>query len=326
MRTHRIVIAAFIALMVLFAPTAALAAPPNAPQADDIVIFGQDYTLAAGQTQVGSIIVFGGNVTIETGSTVTDSLIVFGGNVAVDGTIIDSVVVVGGNVHLGANTIIEGDIVTPGGSLTRDPGAQVLGNQVSNMNPRSFGEVHFPTNNLWFTGLGQLLLAGSVTIIALLLTLFFPDHLERVSRAAVSKPLNAGGFGLLSLVLMLIAFVILFITCLVPLALIVLFITGWIFGWTALGLEAGKRLSQMLQVKWTPVFATTLGTFLLSIIAAFLTLGIPAIGFLGGALLGAVGFGAVILTRYGTLQEATPTAPPAKRAVSKRKTAKRTKR
>lgn len=314
-----------IAFLILAVPTAALAAPLSAPSGDDIVIFGQDYTLAAGETQVGSIIVFSGNVILETGSTVTDSLVIIGGNVTVDGSVANDLIVVGGNVHLKRNSIIEGDVVTPGGNLTRDPGAQVLGDLVSNLGPGNFREGRVPWNTWWFSGIGQLLLSGGVAIVALMLTLFFPHQLDQVNRSVMARPVRMGGFGLLSLLLMLIAFVVLFITCLVPLAIALLFITGWILGWTALGLEVGRRLGQSLQAKWTPVFEATLGTFLLSVIVAFLTLGVPALGGAAGVFIGATGFGAVIITRFGTFPSARSQPAIETRAPKKRKASKQTK-
>lgn len=326
MRLKQLFFALLIALITLAIPATALAAPPGAPESDDIVIFGQDYTLAAGETQIGSILVFGGNVTLETDSTVTDSLVVFGGNVTVDGTVTNDLIVIGGNVQLDSNAIIKGDVLTPGGNIDRDPAAQVLGDQVSDVGPDDFREVHVPWNTWWFTGIGQLVLSGGVAIVALLLTLFFPDQLNRVTSSVAARPFQMGGFGLLSLLLMLIAFVVLFITCLVPLAIILLFITGWIFGWTAIGLEVGRRLSNSLQAKWTPVFEVALGTFLLSIVVAFVTLGIPPVGFLLGLFVGAAGFGAVILTRFGTFPPVRSKPVTETRTPKKRKATKRTKR
>ncbi|MEK7278712.1 MAG: hypothetical protein AAB427_15280, partial [Chloroflexota bacterium] len=43
---------------------------------DDIVIFGDDFTLASGQTIDGDLIVFGGNAVIEQGAVVTKGVVV----------------------------------------------------------------------------------------------------------------------------------------------------------------------------------------------------------------------------------------------------------
>jgi len=81
----RICLAALIALTLLAAPTSALAAPTDRPVTDE-VIFGDSYTLPAGQVLDGNLIVFGGNVHIEAGATVSENLVVFGGNVDVAGS------------------------------------------------------------------------------------------------------------------------------------------------------------------------------------------------------------------------------------------------
>ncbi|NJN79759.1 MAG: hypothetical protein HC797_04405 [Anaerolineales bacterium] len=52
---------------------------------NDIVLFGQNYTVESGETLNNAIAVFGGNVTIEEDATVNGDIIIFGGNLEIDG-------------------------------------------------------------------------------------------------------------------------------------------------------------------------------------------------------------------------------------------------
>jgi len=327
MNKFRIWLALLLAITLLAVPASALAAPIAQPAGDE-VIFGDSYTLAAGQVLDGNLVVFGGNVSIEAGATVLENLVVFGGNVELDGTVLGDLVVIGGNVDLRATAVVEGDLVNPGGNINRAPGAEVRGNLVTEFN---FGWLRGMDGfrvGWGFNGAWQLIKAVAMAAIALLVAFLVPDHLRRTSDSIVKNPVTAGGLGLLTLILTPFALVITIITCVLPPIILLVVGLASLFGWVALGFELGRRLALALHADWSLLIQVTLGTFLLTLAAGFITW-IPCIGWLAGILLGAVGLGAALLTRFGTLKEpevpqpAATKAKPVKRAAKKRSTRSR---
>jgi hypothetical protein len=65
--------------------------------------------------------------TLPENATATEPVVVIGGSARIDGHVEDDVVVVGGSLHLGPTAVVDGNVVTVGGEVVRDPGASVLG-------------------------------------------------------------------------------------------------------------------------------------------------------------------------------------------------------
>jgi hypothetical protein len=306
----------------------ALAVPSTAfakGLSDDQVVFGGQFTLRSGEEMDGNLVVFGGSVELESGSTVDGDVVVFGGIVDADGTITGNVVGIGGPVNLGESAVVEGDVVSVGAPIKRSPGAIVEGEVVDTIQgPFTFsfpgemqafpGGVQLPVMDMHFNPLVSLvqfilwLFVG--TVVATLVVLFVPEHIERVAFTAVSSPLPSLGIGLLTAVLvppllifMILLMIILIVTiCLLPFALLaVIFVAvvAWAFGLIALGYEVGKRLAKGLNRDWAPPLSAGIGTFLLLLVVNGLGM-IPCIGWIFPLLAGMLGLGAVILSRFGT--------------------------
>jgi len=101
----------------------------------------------------------------------------------------------------------------------------------------------------------------------------------------------------------------------IPLAILVLiaFSIMLVFGWIGLGLELGKRMEKLFKSTWSSSIATGLGTLTLSLVMALIGW-IPCLGWLAVILVAMVGFGSVVLTRFGTrlpdsVNPAQPTPP-----------------
>lgn len=292
---------------------------------DDQVMFGGEFHLRSGEVLDGNLIVFGGSVGLEAGSTVDGDVVVFGGVVDAEGTITGNVVGIGGPVDLGESAIVEGDVVSVGAPIHRSPGAIVEGQVVDTIQgPFEFtfpggvqsfpGNVQLPVMQMTVNPLVRIvqfilwLFVG--TVIATLVVLFVPDHTERVAYTAVNSPLPSGGLGLLTavllpplLIIMTFLMIILIVTiCLLPFALLAvtfLAMVAWAFGMIALGYEVGKRLAIGINKDWAPPLSAGIGTFLLLLVVNGLGL-IPCIGWIFPTLAGALGLGAVILSRFGT--------------------------
>jgi len=310
---------AFLLLLVsLFVPLRSAAA--GGPQFDGQVIFGESYTLVSGETLVGDLLVFGGTAEIQEGATVQGDVVLYGGDLIIDGEVTGDVSATGARVTLGPTAHIGGDLITVGATLERADTARVDG-QVYNtatswsdttVEPTPVPEIvppkpEKPDFNFHVVGsiANAIFQALGLTGLAMLLMLFLARQTERVAQAAVAQPLIAGGIGLLTSLVAPVALFILSITIiLLPvalLAMLILLVAG-LFGWIALGYETGRRLTQALHWNWHPSLFAGLGTLILSLASAAL-MGIPGlncIGWILPVLAALVGFGAVVMTRFGT--------------------------
>jgi hypothetical protein len=138
--------------------------------------------------------------------------------------------------------------------------------------------------------------------LAALVMLFFEKHTRHVSRAALYQPVIGGSIGLLTLIVAVVLAVILSITIiLIPVALIGVLILAFAiaFGWIAIGLEVGQRAAQALHQEWPAPVSAALGTFVLNFVANGIGF-IQCVGWLVPFLIGLLGLGAVLLSRFGT--------------------------
>lgn len=69
----------------------------------------------------------GGSVEVGADEVVDGDVVAIGGSARVDGEVHGDVVAVGGSVRLGPNALVTGDVAVIGGALDRDPGARVEG-------------------------------------------------------------------------------------------------------------------------------------------------------------------------------------------------------
>jgi len=289
---------------------------------DDKVVFGGTFTLESGESHAGSLVVFGGAVTIEPDSTVNGDVVLIGGTVNIAGQVNGSVVGIGGAVRLEEKAYVNGDLFTLGAALRRDDGARVNGQVVNGIDlpttitiPEAIeeGDVKIPPPTIppklvsnfnpfldfvWF--FFRLVIFSAV---AVLLVMFLPIHVDRVKQAALTQPVITTGAGLLTAVIGPLALIVITITIiLIPVTIVavVLIFTAWLIGWVALGSEVGKRIIKAINLDLAPAISAGIGTFvLLFVFDGFREL-IPCIGWIPQTLVGLWGFGAVLLTRFGT--------------------------
>jgi len=283
---------------------------------DGQVVFGEDFTLAAGETLDGDLVVFGGDVTLEEDSRVDGDVVVWGGDVEVAGVVEGQVAAFGGNVALLETAVIDGDLAVIGGQVSREEGARVRGQQV--VNPWQAGRwstwpMFIPTppdlpdplhglgmsaraafRFLW-RGLRLLLTAALMAGLAGLVTVLWPQAAMRVGRACAQAPLPTFGMGLLT-VAVVAALLISICLTVIGLVAVVAVAVAAVFGWLALGILIGERLLEARSVH--PFWPAALGAGLLTLLSGLLGL-IPCVGWMGSFLIACVGLGAVVLTRFG---------------------------
>jgi len=318
--------------LILFGFALASVTPAYADHCNEAkTIFGDNYTLAEGDSVECNLVVMGGNVSIEEGATIPGNVVVWGGDVEIAGTVEEDVTVMGGNVDLQSTAHIQGRLTTIGGSLSRDEGAQVDGGENRGLAPSRFVpnfSAELRPFEFLFNLLGQLFMIGFLTVgaaaVALFISVLLPDNLARVSAAIGEAPVMAGFLGMLStvaipMILGLVTLMTLF--CLSPITLVGALMLGAasLLGWFAVGHFIGMRLlTTFAPQQVNPALATALGTVLITFSALFINL-FPCIGWLFGFALSSIGLGAVILTRFGTQPyfntpapySAPPSPPPA---------------
>ena len=295
--------------------------------AEDKVVVGDNFTLIAGEEIDGNLIVLGGSVIVEDGAQVTGNLVVFGGNVSLGGEVGEDLVVFGGNAELLGTAVVEGQLVTSGGSISRAEGAEVKGGETQSVGPNfpwrpivvtpTPGPLDLFVDFVW-GGVRTVALAVVIGLLAVLVTLLLPEPVARVSAGLAAAPVIAGGVGLLTLIAVPVLSVIMAITlCLIPFSLLALlaYSVALLFGWLALGALLGERLAAALR--WqslSPVLAAGLGAGLITLVVG----GIGLLPFLGGVLSGltqlvlaSLGLGAVTLTRFGARPYLASAPPPA---------------
>jgi len=303
----------------------------------DVVLFGQNYTVQSGDTLNGSVAVFGGNVNVEEDAQVKGDMAIIGGNLSIDGevggdiaiiggnltlngTINGDIVVIGGQVILEETAVVDGNISSIGGNVEKRPGAEVTGDITNNVpptirvpNPPSPPNVpgapdvpNPPSVNVevnpFLNVAGKVGQAIAVALIGMLLSLFLQPQLERTGEAITRQPLIAGGYGLLSVILVPAVILVLTITIiLIPVALVALLAIplAWLFGMIALGQEVGNRFTKAINQTWAPVLTIGFGTFLLMLVVGLFQL-VPCFGFLSYLLLSFVAIGASAVTVFGT--------------------------
>ena len=283
----------------------------NAGFKDGRVVIGGDYRLANGETLTGDLVVIGGQAVLEENSVVQRNVALIGSSLDNSGSVQGDVVGIGSKIDLSANSVVMGRVVLVSSTLQRDATAQVgevqeLGKtQPFYLNPQA--NLNSVRSNWFSTGIGKwfgfLFKVFAWSALAVLLGLLFPFVLERIADAVNSQTVIALGVGFLTWLTVILAILFLTITLIfIPLALVVVLaiLAGWLLGMVGLGSALGDQLAIQFHQQWSRPISAGLGTFILIFIADGVSAFIPCIGWVVPFLLGLIGFGAVVMTRFGS--------------------------
>lgn len=259
-------------------------------------------TIAGAQIdgEARNIVRFGEDIMIEEGEVVSGDLVVFGGDAVIAGTVEGNITVLGGDVELKSTTQIDGELTVLGGRIERERGARVQGGVTS-------GRRFFPRRGFWtdptawfrFSLLFNFLtLLGTLALGAIVVALL-PDHSERIALFIAREPWQAVGVGFLALLLVIPAVVLLAVT-IIGIPLIPLFvlsvIAAYTYGYIAASLLIGKRIFEVSKASApTPIAEAVVGILVVGLLRF-----IPFIGSLVALIVGLLGFGAVLRTKFGT--------------------------
>ncbi len=276
---------------------------------DDLALFGCNGTIRSGGTVRGDVVVFGGNLTVDSGGQVNGNIAVFGGAASVGGTVNGDVAIAGGSVNLGSTAVVNGSVRVAGGSLNRAEGATIHGGVTQENNPRVPPIVWptvitrtFPSDGVGFAAFDffrNVITALALAALGALLVVFFPQPTRRVMETAQNQIGPSLGTGCLTMLVTPVLLILLAITIIgIPVTVILAIVAAaaWIFGWIAIGYLAGEKILEALKVRdIVPILAVVVGVLILAVLTF-----VPCLGGLLGLLIGALGLGAVVLTRFGT--------------------------
>ena len=117
------------------------------------------------RTTSGDIVRFGSDVTVKAGQLIEGDVVSFGGDIEVLGHVTGNVSAMGGDVTLTPSARVDGDVVCIGGTLREEPGSSVGGQRVTA--PRTPGaKLFFPV--LAVVGTGFQMLAHAVGALFML--------------------------------------------------------------------------------------------------------------------------------------------------------------
>lgn len=285
----------------------------------DKVVFGGSYRLKSGDTLNGSLAIFGGQASLEEDSIVTGDILITGGTLDIYGEVQGNITAIGGSVYIGDTAEINGDIATIGSSIKQSEEAEIHGNLtfevpsditipsfpiIPRLNILSSPNSWMPTFNFKPIGniIGAFFQAIALAALAILLALFFEKPTERIVKSIMSQPIVSAGLGLLSIIVIPGILTVLAITIiLIPISLLgfLSLFLAVIFGWVAIGLEVGNRLSGMFKQTWSTPVAAGIGTFTMTLVVKFFSW-IPCIGWIIPLLVIVVGLGGIMISRFGT--------------------------
>lgn len=334
MRKHILIFAALIVLGGLLLPAMPVAAAHN-PQDGGVVIWNDDFVLGRDQELDGDLMVLNGNATLYVGSRIRGNAVIWNGNADVDGVIEGDLVTANGDVQLGRDSHVYGDVVCSWNcSVERAQGARVAGEIVAGPSLRAIPLGPWIGRGFWFqmptperrpfwaSGPEQVLrwivrlVRRLVTILVVaaiggVVALVWPDATGQVGHTALQSPGASLGVGFLTLVAATALVIALTITiCLSPVAALAALALGAVglFGWVAVGARFGERLLHALgAAEVRPLWAGSLGTLIITLISVGLSTAfcLAPLGWLLILIVGCLGLGAVVLTRFGT----TPYTP-----------------
>jgi hypothetical protein len=288
----------FLAVLVL-AP-AGLIAQQNITMEKDIYV-------AAGETQ-DNVFSLGGNIVVD--GRVKKSVIAIGGSITVSGEVGEAVVGLGSRILIKASAVIEGDVVSLGGSLEKEPGCTIRGDTVyfraSELTEKLFGR--------GFAGGLFSLAFVPIVLIFKLISVFlwfgglsaalFPRQLALASGEVRRSFWPVFGTGFLAVVIFtaLVIFAALLSLILIGIPiLIVLIFAGLIFkifGRVVVFYLFGESILRAFNAKRIAV----LGAVLLGLLAVSVIDFIPFLGFLFTLVINIIGWGVTIRTKFGTTE------------------------
>jgi hypothetical protein len=272
------------------------------------VVFKKDVIVEEDETQ-DNIISWGGEIQIK--GRVTDSVINFGGTIIIAGKVEKTVVGFGSDIILESTAKIQGDVLSLGGTLDKSPGAIIEGDTVyfsTSDEVAKFLKDGF-VGVFGFSLLPILVIFKLITlviwfILAIILVAIFPKQISFASNQIRTSFWPIFGTGILSIIiftgLIIFSVFLCFILIGIPilLALIAIGVVIKIFGRVVVFYFLGDWIFKAFGGKQASgLLAVLLGLLLFGVLGF-----IPIIGSLFSFVLSIIGWGVVIRTKFGSME------------------------
>jgi hypothetical protein len=272
------------------------------------VVFKKDILVKEDEVQ-DNVVSWGGDIRVL--GTVNESVINFGGTIVIEGNVGDTVVGFGSKIILTSTAKVEGDVLSLGGSLDRDPGSTIEGDTVYFSTSEEVAKFLkegvvgiFGLSLLPLLIIFKLITLVIWFILAILLVAIFPRQISFASLQVRTSFWPIFGTGFLSIIIFtgLIIFSVLlsFILIGIPIlmALIAIGVIIKIFGRVVIFHFLGDIIYRAFGGKQTSaLLAVVLGLIVFGLIGF-----IPIIGSLVSFVLSIIGWGAVIRTKFGSVE------------------------
>jgi hypothetical protein len=302
-----------------------------------VINIGDDSKLSRDETAAGVISVFGNS---EAAGDVYEAVIAIGGNARatgsvgeavvalmgdayVDGKVGEAVLAFMGDVELGPNARVNGDVVSVGGKIIRDPSSTIVGTQQQ----ISFGEHFGPMEGLraWFKECllyGRPLafdsdvrwawwLAFGFLALYVVIALLFDSSVQRCVETLEERPAQTVLAAIITVLLSPVMIVLLAITvigiALIPFLGIGLFCAA-IYGKAVVLGALGRRVTRFTGI--APFGHVAFAVFIGGLIA-MLIYTVPVLGYIAYNVLSFIGLGAVAYTLILAVRPANSVAAPA---------------
>jgi hypothetical protein len=265
-----------------------------------VVILGSSIGFAGSKDDGGqSIVKFGENIEITRDMEV-ETAVSIGGSITVYGKVLEDVVAVGGSIDLKNSALVGGDVVSVGGGIEKAPGAIIKGDIVEASVPGIAPMISACSSGDVLKGWAAFSILSFIAflvLVAILVALFGPQ-LGAVSERIEKELMRTFLFGLLACFLF-VPIIILLVISFAGIILIpvwaVLAAIALLFGYIAAAHFIGRKVLAAFKVTKTHMMAETLtGVVLLALVGL-----VPVIGFIIKAVVGCMGLGSVVLTRFG---------------------------
>ncbi len=263
---------------------------------------------ASSAGEVGEAVVAIGGNSSATGP-VGEGVVALFGNVYVDSEVGQDVVAIFGNVQLGPNAIVNGETVSVGGAITRDPASKLLGGQQQIGFGKHFGDLKWL--KAWFEHCllyGRPLafdasvawawwLAFGFLGLYVLLAVMFDGSVQRCVTTLEERP----GESVIATILAVLLSPILIILmadhrhrrmALVPFLALGMFCAA-LFGKTVVLAAIGRRITRFTGIG---AFGHLAVATLIGGLIVLLLYTVPVLGFIVSNIVGALGFGVVVYT------------------------------
>jgi len=137
------------------------------------------------RTTSGDLVRFGSDITVKAGQLIQGDVVSFGGSIEVIGHVTGNVSAMGGDVTLTPSARVDGDVVCIGGTLREEPGSSVGGQRVTA--PRTPGaKLFFPVLAVVGTGF-QMLAHAAVALVMLGIAWLFAKLAPGRTQAALDQ-------------------------------------------------------------------------------------------------------------------------------------------